>query len=102
MKTQMGKVRPREDDEGVYKEPAGKKGHYPAPSLEAYLGKEGLCRLREEEMRRISNEDTYQGNNKKNQDEQSKAEDGGKEKEATGPGATGNLSGANEGARQEP
>lgn len=102
MKTQLGKVRPREDEEGAYKEPAGKKGHFLVPSLEACLSKEGLRRLREEEMRRLSNEDTDQGNGKEKQDEQRMVEDGGKIKAATGPGATGNLSGANDGARQEP
>jgi hypothetical protein len=87
----MVRTRLEEDDAEEELMHSAKRGHLQVPSLSECLGKEGLQMLHQAE---------------ENRKEKQKVEDGGKEteesKEATGPGATGPLSGAKEGAWQEP
>jgi hypothetical protein len=89
-----GRVRQRsyEDEENMM--PAAKKWYFQVPPLSVCLGKEGLRKLREEEGTTHNIEDAEQDSGE--EEVKRKEKDGA----ATGPGATGKLSGANESARQ--
>ncbi|KAK1642933.1 hypothetical protein QYE76_060738 [Lolium multiflorum] len=98
---QINRARPRElqgDDDD--RESDVKKGRYEVPPLVVCLGEEGLRKLREAELIRINKENEVQSSMA--EDGRQDENDGEVEKAATGPGATGKLSGASVSARQEP
>jgi hypothetical protein len=99
-----GKVHPRakDEDDEMDVAPAPKRSIIQVPSLSECLGKEGLRTLREAKQKEIhmgkDNDDTED----RGMGEQNSIRDGKEEVAATGPGATGKLSGTDESARQGP
>jgi hypothetical protein len=97
---QLNRARTREIQGDDDRELAVNKGRYEVPPLAVCLGVEGLRKLREAELIRTNKENEVQSSMV--EDGRQDENDGEVEKAATGPGATGKLSGASVSARQEP